>query len=167
MNNFEARLNRFNLTEAQREKYLNINARTQTARAKAREGLKDLAEKVSFAGFVKGMKKLAFTDREIRCGNTALCLVPVGVSDDLLKVCNLSAASPAPQLHSIGVITVYEPAAADEEPHLTALDVLSQIPAEFADKVSAFCLHLEEKFALNGYNLLAQAYEYHVELFSR
>ena len=164
---FEQRLNRYNLNDAQKEKYASINAQIRNARTKTEDELKKFAEKVSFAGFVKGMKKLALTDKEIRKGNAALCLVPVGMTEDLLNVRNLSAASPAPQMQSLGMITVYEPAAADEEPRLTALDVVAQIPAEFADKVSAFCLRLEDKFAVNGYNLWAQAYEYNVELFAK
>jgi len=165
--NFEKRLNRYNLTDAQREKYVGINKRMQSARAKAKDELKKFAERVSFAGFVKGMQKLILTDKEIKKGKVALCLVPVSATDDLLKVKNLAAACPAPQLHSLGIITVYEPAAVNEDPHLTALDVVAQIPAEFADRVSAFCLRLEDKFALNGYNLIAHAYEYKVELFAK
>lgn len=165
--NFEKRLNRYNLTEAQREKYAGIYNRMQAARTQTKTDLKKLAERISFAGFVKGKKKLALTDKEIRTGKGALCLVPVETSTNLLNVCSLVDARPAPQLRSLGLITVYEPAAVDEEPHLTALDVLAQIPTEFADKVSAFCLRLEDKFALNGYNLVAQAYEYKVELFEK
>lgn len=164
---FEKRLNRYNLTDAQREKYVGINKRMQSARAKAKDELKKFAERVSFAGFVKGMHKLILTDKEIRKGNTSLCLVPVGWTENLLNVRSLADARLAPQMQSLGVITVYEPADVDEKPHLTMLDVVAQIPSEFADKVSAFCLRLEDKFALNGYNLLAQAYEYKVELFAK
>ena len=165
--NYEQRLNRFSLNDAQKEKYVGIHTQIQSARTKAKEDLKKFAEHVSFAGFVKGMKKLTLIDKEIRKGNAALCLVPVASTANLMNVRDLAAARLAPQMQSLGMITVYEPADADEEPCLTTLDVLAQIPAEIADKVSAFCLRLEEKFALNGYNLLAQAYEYQVELFAK
>ena len=165
--NYEQRLNRYHLTEAQKEKYAGIYNRMHAARTQAKEDLNKMAQRISFAGFVKGKKKLALTDNEIRKGNAALCLVPVEVSTNLMNVRSLADARPAPQLRSLGLITVYEPAAVDEKPHLSALDVLAQIPAEFADQVSAFCLRLEDKFELNGYNLVAQAYEYKVELFAQ
>lgn len=167
MEKIENRLNRFNLTEAQKEKYAAVYKQMQSASAKPKADLRKLAKRISFAGFVKGMKKLILTDKEIRKGNTSLCLVPVGWTENLMNIRSLTDACPAAQMQSLGVITVYEPADVDAKPYLTVFDVLAQIPAEFADRVSAFCLRLEDKFELNGYNLVLQAYEYNVELFAK
>ncbi|MBR1756786.1 MAG: hypothetical protein IJ738_05750 [Alphaproteobacteria bacterium] len=163
----EQRLDRFDLTAAQRDKYTNVFNRIQEARAKTTEELQELSEKIAFAGFVKGANRLILTDREIHKGKAVLCLLLAEPSADLMHFGNLKNARPAPQMRSLGTIVVYKHAYADEEPHLTRNDVLAQIPAELADKVSAFCLRLEDHFALNGYNLIAQAYEYNVELFAK
>lgn len=163
--NYEERLNRFHLSDEQRKKYIGINEQIQCACVKTPDELEKLGEHIAFAGFVKD-GRLIVCDEEIRKG-ASLCLLPVATSADLLNLKDLKAARPAPPLVSLGVIKVYKHAYADEEPHLTRGDVLAQIPAELSGAVVAFCLHLEKKFSINGYNLLAQAYEYKVELFKK
>ncbi len=166
-NNFEQRLNRFNLSDTQKEKYTRVYQLMQEAASKTGEELQILAEHIAFAGLVKGNKKLILSAKKADRKKLSLYLLPVAVSEDLLKFNDLSDARLAPQMRSLGIITVYKRAYADEEPHLTRRDVLAQIPMELADRVSAFCLHLEEDFVLSGYNLIVQAYEYHIELFAK
>ena len=166
MENFEKRLERFDLSAEQKKNCVRVYNLMQQACVKTPSELQSLADHISFAGYVKD-GKLILADKEIRRSKASLYLLPVEVWEDLLKFNDLSAARLAPQMRSLGTIIVYKHAYADEEPHLTGHDVLAQIPAELADKVSAFCLRLEDRFALNGYNLITQSYEYHVELFEK
>ena len=164
--NFKSRLERYKLTESQQKKCLNVYDRIAAARAVAVDELEQLRSKIHFAGFFDNNQKLRLSDREIRRKNATIGFVSCSDTQNLLELKHKNVASPAPTMKPVGTITVYEPAEPDEKPHLTIPDVLAQIPQNLSETARAFCLRLEDKFLINGYNLLTRTYEYNVELYA-
>lgn len=74
-------------------------------------------------------------------------------------------------IREIGTINVYSRGVPTDEgyamPALPLREVLTQIPAELVDKVSAFALELEERLPFENYNELMGMYSFKVVLYGQ
>lgn len=160
---FENRLNRFNISEEMKAKYLKVFDQMAAAQTISEEKVQWRIRNIGFAGYTTSSGRLLYRQKEIERFKAKFGLLSIDTGKNLLRG-NALAVSPADNLQRKGKFKVYVQGDVFS-PELYLRDILAQIPDERLEGVTAISLKLADLFPEYGYNLLADAYEYKIELF--
>ena len=161
---FENRLNRFAISGGMKEKYLRVFDQMVAARKMSDEEVQNRMHTISFAGHVTAKGRLLYRKCDIARSKADFRVLSITTDENLLRDVVVLATRSADDLQLKGKFKVYVQGDVFT-PKLYLRDILAQIPAERLEGVTAISLKLDDMFPEYGYNLLADAYEYKIELF--
>ncbi len=169
---FTERLERMHVDAALKEKYLTEYKRLLGMRNDSHYKVEQCLPHIKFACFCHDTQHISSEPKLMKVlasgNNVELRVFPnLGTTDNLLGRLNDSSVE-TPKLKPLTKIRVWQESAPSELPNLTLREIVTQIPHCLIDKVEAVCLLSEEDNIMrDSYNVLMNAYEYRIWLFSK
>lgn len=169
---FTERLELMHVDAALKEKYLKEYKHLLSMRNDPHHKVEQCLPQIKFACFCRNTQRISSElklMKALAAGNNVELRVftNLGATDNLLGRLNDSNVE-TPKLKPLTKIRVWQEAAPHELPNLTLREIVTQIPYCLVSKVEAVCLLSEDdNIARDSYNVLMDAYEYSIWLFSK